>query len=46
MNEQRGCGEITVRARDGVAVAFCHLSVLHTLFLSLERAAMLRQTCL
>lgn len=45
MNEQRG-GEITARARDGAAAAFCRLSVLHKLFLSLERAAMLRQTCL
>lgn len=46
MNEQRGHSKITVRARDGAAAAFCCLSMLQKLFLSLERAAMLRQTCL
>lgn len=44
MNEQRGHGEIMARARDGAAAAFCRLCALHELFLSLERAAMLRQT--
>lgn len=46
MNEEWGRGEITASARNGAAAAFCHLSVLHKLFLSLERAAMLRQSCL
>lgn len=41
MNEQRGCG---AGARDGVAAAFRHLSALHKLFVSLERAVMLQQT--
>lgn len=44
MNEQRGHGEIMARARDGAAAALCRLCALHELFLSLKRAAMLRQT--